>query len=205
MLMYILLVFLLLFIVWRIASNYISIPCPTWIAWMVEMENPFVKSNRSSFIVNHLGLQSGMKVLDMGCGPGRVTIPLAQALSVGQVVAMDIQEGMLQRVKQKANKLGLRNIKYIHAGIGQGLLQANTFDRIVMVAVLGEVPDQKAALQELFHTLKPGGILSVSELIFDPHFQRQGSVGALAQEMGFVVKEIFGGWHAYTMHLQKPE
>jgi len=41
----------------------------------------------------------------------------------------------------------------------------------VLVTVLGEVPDREAALREIFDALKPGGILSVTEIIFDPHFQ----------------------------------
>jgi hypothetical protein len=52
--------------------------------------------------------------------------------------------------------------------------------------------------------LKPGGILSITEVIFDPHFQRQATVAALAQAAGFRHKALFGHRLAYTMHLEKP-
>jgi ubiquinone/menaquinone biosynthesis C-methylase UbiE len=83
-------------------------------------------------------------------------------------------------------------------------LQQNYYDRAILVTVLGEIPDQQAAIQELYNALKPGGILSVSEMIFDPHFQRMGVVLALANGIGFEQKKIIGNRFAYTMHLQKP-
>ena len=44
----------------------------------------------------------------------------------------------------------------------------------------GEFPEQEAALQEIYQALKPGGILSVTEIIFDPHFQSRESVQRVA-------------------------
>jgi predicted methyltransferase len=74
----------------------------------------------------------------------------------------------------------------------------------VLVTVLGEIPDREMALTEVFAGLKPGGILSVTEVIFDPHFQRQATVRQLASAAGFRHKAVFGNRIAYTMHLEKP-
>ncbi len=195
---------LILSLIWRLYSRRHSLPCPSWLAWMVERDNPFTDVNRAATIIEHLQLQPGMKVLDAGCGPGRLTIPLARAVGAfGHVVALDIQEAMLVKVKAKATAQHLTNITFVHAGIGHGTLAHTSFDRVVLVTVLGEIPDQKAALQEIFTALKPGGIVSVTEIIFDPHFQRQKTVLALAQLVGFTKKDLFGSWYAYTMHLTK--
>jgi predicted methyltransferase len=68
---------------------------------------------------------------------------------------------------------------------------------------LGEIPDQLTAFQEIHNALKPGGILSVSEMIFDLHFQSKKSVVALVQSVGFHGKKFFGRWFAYTIQFQK--
>lgn len=182
-----------------------ALPCPTWLGWMVEMDNPFTKVNRAKVIVGLLGLDPGMKVLDAGCGPGRLTLPLAEAVGAqGEVTALDLQDGMLARVREKVQAAGLQNVKFLHAGLGDGKLPEAYFDGALLVTVLGEIPDQIKALREIHHALKPGGILSVTEVIFDPHFQGRESVRRAAQAAGFREKNLFGGRLAYTIHLQRP-
>lgn len=192
-------------IIWRFSSRRLTIPCPSWLSWMVELDNPFTKTNRANVIIGHLGLESGMKVLDAGCGPGRLTIPVAQKIGPqGEVVAVDMQPEMLQRVQQKANAANLHNIRFLQAKIGDDKLGHSQYDRALLVTVLGEIPDREAALKEIFNALKPGGILSVTEVIFDPHFQSRKTVLKLAKSVGFKQKNIIGNRFAFTMHLEKP-
>lgn len=181
-----------------------ALPCPTWLGWMVEMDNPFTKVNRARVIVGLLDLLPGMKVLDAGCGPGRLTLPLAEAVGPqGEVTALDIQEGMLARVRTKVQAAGLQNVKFLHAGLGEAKLPQAYFDQALLVTVLGEIPDRASALKEIYSALKPGGILSVTEVIFDPHFQSREAVLKIAQAAGFKEKNFFGKKLAYTIHLEK--
>jgi ubiquinone/menaquinone biosynthesis C-methylase UbiE len=181
-----------------------ALPCPTWLSWMVEMDNPFTEVNRARVIVGLLGLTPAMKVLDAGCGPGRLALPLAEAVGPhGEVTALDLQEGMLARVRTKVEAAGLQNVKFLHAGLGNGKLPHAYFDRAVLVTVLGEIPDQASALKEIHNSLKPGGVLSVTEVIFDPHFQSREAVLRMAQAAGFKEKHFFGRKLAYTIHLEK--
>ena len=196
---------ILISLIWRLASRRQELPCPSWLAWMVEMDNPFTKVNRAATIVELLELAPGARVLDAGCGPGRLTLPLARAVGPqGQVLALDIQEEMLSITRGKVQDEGLNNVQYIQAALGDGRLPSEQFDYAVLVTVLGEIPDPVLALQEINKTLKPGGILSVTEVIFDPHFQRQQTVVRWAETAGFREKEFFGRKLAYTMHFQKP-
>jgi ubiquinone/menaquinone biosynthesis C-methylase UbiE len=192
-------------IVWRFASRRRSIPCPVWLRWLVELDNPFAKTTRATVIVEHLNLKPGMTVLDIGCGPGRVTIPVAKAVGPqGTVVAIDVQEGMLARARQKAQAANLTNIRFQLSDVGEETLARSNADRALLVTVLGEIPDQRAALREIYDALVPGGILSVTEIIFDPHFQSRGTVSRLAAAVGFREGAFFGNRLAYTLNLEKP-
>ena len=104
-------------VVWRGASRRRSLPCPTWLSRLVELDNPFTETNRAAVIVERLELQPGMAVLDVGCGPGRVAIPIASKVGPdGEVVAVDIQPGMLRRAQEKARAAKVTNIRFLEAG-----------------------------------------------------------------------------------------
>jgi ubiquinone/menaquinone biosynthesis C-methylase UbiE len=187
---------------WRFASR---LPCPVWSRWLVELDNPFTEANRSDVIIEHLDLQPGMTVLDIGCGPGRLTIPVAEQVGPqGAVVAIDLQAGMLRRTQERAQAANLSNIRFVVAGVGDGRLEAGLADRALLVTVLGEIPDREATLREVFAALKLGGMLSVTETIFDPHFQRRETVLRLADAVGFREKAFFGNRMAYTLNLERP-
>jgi SAM-dependent methyltransferase len=190
---------------WRFASRRYALPCPVWLRWLVELDNPFAETYRADVIVQHLDLQPGMRVLDIGCGPGRVTIPIAKQVGPhGEVVAIDLQPGMLRRAQEKARAANLNNIRFLQVGLGNGMLQIGLADRALLVTVLGEIPNRGTALREIFDALKPGGILSVTEIVFDPHFLRRSAVVRLAGAVGFREKAFFGNRLAYTLNLQKP-
>ena len=85
-------------LLWRKSSRRTALPCPSWLGWMVELDNPFTRVNRAQVIVANLGLEAGMAVLDAGCGPGRLTLPLATAVGPqGEVLAVDASADALAR------------------------------------------------------------------------------------------------------------
>jgi len=206
---YILFIFIAVVIIialaWRFASRRYTIPCPVWMKGMLD--SPFSKgmSARTRETVRYLDLRPGMNILDVGCGPGRLTIPIASAVGPkGEVTAIDIQEGMLQEAQKRASLANLTNIRFLQVGAGEGKFERDRFDRAVMVTVLGEIPDRKAALEDIFRALKPGGFLLIEETIRDPHFQRRSTVRDLAGAAGFTEKAFSGGRFSYTISLEKP-
>ena len=161
-------------------------------------------------LLDRAGVAAGMRVLDAGCGPGRLTIPAAQRVgSEGEVVALDVQEEMLARVRRNVANRGLANVRTVLGGLESVTtitgVAAGTFDRALLVAVLGEVPNRENALLSLRAALKPGGILSITEVIPDPHYQTRGTVRRLAEDAGFQLVESYGTSLAFTLNLRRGE
>jgi ubiquinone/menaquinone biosynthesis C-methylase UbiE len=115
-----------------------------------------------------------------------------------------MQAAMLNKLSKRAAARGLTNIHTMESPIEQAALEADAWDLALLVTVLGEIPDRLAAFQRIFRALKPGGILSVTETLTDPHYQRLASVRQLAEAVGFQLGRYFGGWLSYTLHLVKP-
>jgi ubiquinone/menaquinone biosynthesis C-methylase UbiE len=196
-------VFVALSLFWRYGARKTSAPCPTWLAWMLEAgaeDKPFGRSRA----IEQLALTPGMRVVDVGCGPGRLTLPLARAVGpTGEVVALDIQQGMLDRMAKRVEKAGLTTVRPILGGAGDGKLPRDYFDRAVLSTVLGEIPDRERALREIYGALKPGGYLVVAEVFGDPHYQFKKKVIEMATGAGLRPGEVAGGFFAYTMRLYK--
>jgi len=204
-LLYLLVALLVVGLAWRMISRRHSAPCPAWLGWLVELDNPLARAARADAIVSHLALEPGMQVLDLGCGPGRVSLPVARELGpTGRLVAADMQQDMLERAAEKIGAARLENVELRLAAAGEGRLGNAQFDRALLVSVLGEIPDRETALAELFDALKPGGILSITETLFDPHYQTRNTVTRLATAAGFVEGAWFGNKLAYTVNLVKP-
>jgi precorrin-6B methylase 2 len=190
-------------VIWRYAVRRKTLPCPPWLIPLLE--NPFMEAVAgSTLLLNRAGVKPGMHILDVGCGPGRLTIPAAERVGPnGRVVGLDIQTGMLRRLEERLRRRGLANVQLIHAGASDGVIEQNRFDQAFLVTVLGEISDRTAALREIYAALKAGGLLSITEVLPDPHYQRQATVKSLAKEVGFQLDAQFGGIRAYTMHFRK--
>jgi ubiquinone/menaquinone biosynthesis C-methylase UbiE len=151
-----------------------------------------------------MGLKSGLLVLEIGPGPGRLLIPASQqVLPDGRVVGLDIQPGMLKRLSARAAQAGVTNLKTILGDAVDSHFSPESFDLIFLCTVLGEIPDRLSALQQCNTALKPNGQLSITEIFPDPHYQSPEIVKKLAETAGFKLKEIVGNWYFYTANFEK--
>ena len=159
-------------------------------------------------LIERSGIKQGMTVLDLGCGSGAFTTFVARAVGEqGKVYAVDIQPAMLKQLERKlarAENQGIGNIELKQASAYELPFEDGALDLVYMVTVLEEIPDRGRALREIKRVLKPGGILSVTELLPDPDYPLRSTTIKTCQREGFVLNDNLGNLWNYTIRLKKP-
>lgn len=104
-----------------------------------------------------------MSVLDLGCGPGSITVGLAEAVSNGRVVGVDIEEGQIGLARERAAGRGLSNCQFEVADVKKLPFDTSTFDAVFGHTIMMQFRDVRPVLREIDRVLKPGGIVGLRE------------------------------------------
>jgi ubiquinone/menaquinone biosynthesis C-methylase UbiE len=174
--------------------------CPYSQRFWVEAPHPFITRKR---LLEILSPAPGERMLEIGPGTGYYSLPVASSLDGGRLAVFDIQQEMLDHVMRAATERGLTNIEPT-LGDAQALpYDDERFDAAYLVTVLGEIPDQDAALSELGRVIRPGGRLVVGELFGDPHMVMLGTLRERAERAGFSFERRLGTPLAYFARLRR--
>jgi len=109
-------------------------------------------------------IKPGQTVLDLGCGPGTFSLAMAKMVGEsGKVIAVDVQEEMLQIVREKAARQGLESRIITHKSGPDRIGLSEKVDFALAFYMVHEVPDAEVFLKEVACVLKPKGKLLIVE------------------------------------------
>jgi ubiquinone/menaquinone biosynthesis C-methylase UbiE len=175
--------------------------CPYSQRFWVEAPHPFITRARLREV---LAPAPGSRILEVGPGTGYYALAVARWLGPdGRLAILDVQQEMLDHTLRRAAEEGISNISGVRADAREMPYADDSFDAAYLVTVLGEIPDQAAALRELRRVVKPDGRIVVGELFGDPHMVTHRALRDRAAEAGLAVEHMLGGrlWHFTRLRL----
>jgi protein-L-isoaspartate O-methyltransferase len=175
--------------------------CPYGQRFWVEAPHPLITRDRLREILDP---KPGERILEVGPGTGYYTLDVAEWVKPdGEVDILDLQQEMLDHTMRRAGERGLSNVTPTQSDARAMPYEDGTYDAAFLITVLGEIPDQDAALRELTRVLKPGGRLVVGELLGDPHYVRLAPMRLRASGAGLAFERRVGNALGYFARFAK--
>ncbi len=117
------------------------------------------------FFASHL--EESHAVLDVGCGPGSISLGIAEAVPAGRVQGIDFGESQIEVARRNAKHAGINNVEFTQASCYELPFESNSFDRVFCHALMEHLSEPVDALNEFSRVLRPGGIVGVCSPDFD--------------------------------------
>jgi ubiquinone/menaquinone biosynthesis C-methylase UbiE len=174
--------------------------CPYSQRFWVQAPHPLITRER---LRATLEPAPGERILEIGPGTGYYTPDLAAWIGPeGRLEVFDIQQEMLDHTMDRVRERGLDNVHATHGDAQTLPYDDASVDAVVLTTVLGEIPDQDAALREIARVLRSGGRLIVGELLGDPHYVSPGSLRDRGETAGLRFAHQNGPAFGYFARLE---
>ncbi|MEV5432110.1 class I SAM-dependent methyltransferase [Streptomyces sp. NPDC052701] len=118
-------------------------------------------ANSAAYLLG--SLRPGMRILDIGCGPGTITADLAELVPDGHVTGVDRAPGVLEQARATAEARGLANVDFAVADVHALDFPDGAFHVVHAHQVLQHVGDPVRALREMRRVTGPGGLVAVRD------------------------------------------
>ena len=109
-------------------------------------------------------LKAGMRLLDVGCGPGSITRGLAQHLAPGDVIGLDLSKDTLAAARQDAAVRGITNLRYEEGSVYDLPFPSESFDVVFAHQVLQHLREPAQAIDQMLRVLRSGGLIAVRDV-----------------------------------------
>lgn len=142
---------------------------------------------RSQIVKQFLGERSGVKILDIGCGDGSLSLPLLNESN--HITLVDISDQMIAQARKNIPAPLIQNVALIN-GSFELVSEDSRFDIILCVGVIAHVPNVELLWRKIATALKPGGLLiiettpnpyPIGKLLFPYYFIRNRLSGRSAR------------------------
>ncbi len=119
----------------------------------------------AAFLLPHL--KPGMRLLDIGCGPGSITLGLARTVAPGEAVGIDRSAESIAAARVLAEAQGCTNIRFETGDCYALPFEDASFDAVFIHAVLQHLEEPLAALKEARRVIRSGGVVAIADADFD--------------------------------------
>jgi ubiquinone/menaquinone biosynthesis C-methylase UbiE len=173
--------------------------CPYNQRFWVQAPHPLITRSR---LRESLTPTAGERVLEIGPGTGYYTLDLAEWVGpAGTIEIFDLQQRMLDHTLRRARDRGLANVVATRGDATTLPYESGSVDAVVLITVLGEIPDRDTALREVARVLRPDGRVIVGEVALDPHFVTPGALESAAAAAGLRLESRAGPCFGYFARL----
>jgi len=163
--------------------------CPAWLSF--TLTNVFRRMAHNPARILGPFVREGDTALDVGCGPGFFTVPLARLVGEGGlVVAVDIQTGMLEKTRRRAERAGVAGRIRLHLAGKDNLGLSVKADFALAFWMAHEVGGLRRFFGEILGVLKPGGLLLLVEPRGHVPRRRFEEIVSAAVSAGFETREM---------------
>jgi ubiquinone/menaquinone biosynthesis C-methylase UbiE len=161
--------------------------CPWWFAY--TFDNPLRRLVHNPRRMLDGLVKTGDRVADIGCGLGYFTLGMARLVGPqGSVVAVDLQEEMLRRVRRRAHRAGLVDRIEFHQSTHERIGITGSLDFVLAFWMVHEVRNRRSFLTEIRSLLKPSGHLLIAEPKGHVSESLFGRIMERTREAGFDVR-----------------
>ena len=118
-------------------------------------------ANSAGYLLSYL--EAGQSILDVGCGPGTITIDFARLVSPGAVIGIDTSDAVVAEATTAAREAGVSNVEFAVGDTYRLEYEDERFDVVHAHQVLQHLSDPVGALEQMHRVLRRGGILAVRD------------------------------------------
>lgn len=117
--------------------------------------------NSAGYLLSRL--RSGIRLLDVGCGPGSITLDFARLVWPGEVIGLERSETALEVGRAAAERAAIANAQFLVGDVYELEFDDDCFDVVHAHQVMQHLSDPPAALREMHRVCKPGGVIAIRD------------------------------------------